>query len=57
MHGPVSRYGCWGATEDWRDLKPGPPKLQAIYNITGNDPAVLAKWAEDPERERAQLRL
>ena len=26
----VSRYGCWGATEDWKDRIPGPPKLQAI---------------------------
>ena len=26
--GQSSTYGCWGATEDWQDLDPGPPKLQ-----------------------------
>ena len=34
---------------------PGSPKLQAIYNITGNDPATLADWAADPQRARAKL--
>ena len=28
-------YGCWGATEDWKDLTPGPPKLRALYKLTG----------------------
>ena len=54
VEGPVSRYGCWGAAEDWKDINPGSPKLQAIYNITGHAPDALAKWATDPHRERAQ---
>jgi len=52
--GPCSTYGCWGATEDWKDLDPGPPKLQALYNLTGTDPVTIAAWAGDPERPRAQ---
>jgi hypothetical protein len=28
--GVCSRYGCWGATENFDDLDPGPPKLQAL---------------------------
>ena len=55
VEGPCSRYGCWGATEDWKDLNPGPPKLQAIYNVTGHHPSDLARWASDPLRERAQV--
>ncbi len=51
--GPCSHYGCWGATEDFADLDPGPPKLQAIYNLTGTDPASVAAWALDPARPRA----
>ena len=54
VEGPVSRYGCWGAAEDWKDINPGSPKLQAIYNITGHEPDALATWATDPHRERAQ---
>lgn len=53
IEGPCSRYGCWGATEDWRDLNPGPPKLQAIYNVTGTDPTELGNWATSLQRERA----
>ena len=50
----ASRYGCWGATEDWKDRIPGPPKLQAIYELTGTTtPAKLDAWAFDPDRERA----
>jgi len=53
IEGPASRYGCWGATEDWRDRNPGPPKLQAIYNLTGHSPAALEEWAFHPDRPRA----
>eukprot|EP01047_Picozoa_sp_COSAG01_P001555 COSAG01_NODE_36_length_34092_cov_26.350032_8_plen_131_part_00 len=54
IQGPVSRYGCWGAAEDWKDLKPGSSKLQAIYNITGFTPDDVLAWAKAPHRERAQ---
>lgn len=52
--GEYSTYGCWGATEDFADLDPGPPKLRAIYNLTGTDPADIARWAHDTERSRAR---
>jgi|EP01046_Picozoa_sp_COSAG06_P000163 hypothetical protein len=55
IEGAVSRYGCWGAAEDWKDLNPGSPKLQAIYNITGTQPAELQSWASDPARQRAMV--
>ena len=51
--GSASTYGCWGATEDFQDLDPGPPKLQAIYNLTGTNPTTIAEWALNPSRERA----
>eukprot|EP00040_Diaphanoeca_grandis_P035385 m.222362 g.222362 ORF g.222362 m.222362 type:complete len:742 (-) comp33372_c1_seq1:245-2470(-) len=54
IQGPASRYGCWGATEDWKDINPGPPKLQAIYNLTGVSPTECAQWALDPKRFRTQ---
>ena len=55
IEGPASRYGCWGATEDWKDINPGPPKLQAIYELTGNHPLALATWAGEEGRPRAQV--
>jgi hypothetical protein len=48
-----SEYGCFGATEDWADINPGPPKLQALYKLTGNEPDELAKWAAAEDRPRA----
>ena len=53
IEGPASRYGCWGATENWKDQNPGPPKLQAIYELTGSKPAELAEWAASETRPRA----
>ena len=52
--GLVKEYGCWGITESWADINPGPPKLQALYELTGHSPDVLAEWARGEERERAQ---
>ena len=52
IEGPCSEYGCWGATEDWKDLNPGPPKLQAIYELTGSKPAENIAWSASPERLR-----
>eukprot|EP01045_Picozoa_sp_COSAG04_P012702 COSAG04_NODE_865_length_9768_cov_3.722130_2_plen_573_part_00 len=51
--GKVSEYGCFGATESWADLSPGPPKLQGLYELTGHSPDSLAAWAADPDRRRA----
>ena len=50
-----SMYGCWGATETYGDLKPGPPKLQALYELTGHSPHERAEWAANRNRPRAQL--
>lgn len=52
-HGACSEYGCWGATESWTDLNPGPPKLQALYKLTGHHPAERALWAANASRPRA----
>ena len=51
------RYGCWGATESWADRNPGPPKLQAIYELTGTKPSELEAWAFDPARPRARVTM
>ena len=53
IEGPVSRYGCWGAAEDWKDINPGSPKLQAIYNVTGHKPDELLRWSSSRGRERS----
>ena len=53
IEGPVSRYGCWGAAEDWKDINPGSPKLQAIYNVTGHKPDDLVRWSLSRGRERS----
>ncbi|MDW8206954.1 MAG: hypothetical protein RMJ43_03900 [Chloroherpetonaceae bacterium] len=36
LAGPYSRYGCWGLSEDIRNLHT--PKWQAIYQLTGYPP-------------------
>jgi hypothetical protein len=54
IEGEASRYGCWGAVEDWKNLNPGSPKLQAIYELTGKNPNELADWAKG-ERPRAMV--
>ena len=51
--GMYSTYGCWGAVESLDDLNPGPPKLQALYELTGTTPEEREAWAKDPERPRA----
>ena len=53
--GEYSGYGCWGATEEYADRNPGPPKLQALYELTGHHPAELDAWATGP-RLRARRR-
>eukprot|EP00040_Diaphanoeca_grandis_P028096 m.161375 g.161375 ORF g.161375 m.161375 type:complete len:69 (+) comp31231_c0_seq1:2328-2534(+) len=50
----VSGYGCWGSTETFADLNPGPPKLQALYEVTGKHPHAQAKWAANATRPRAR---
>eukprot|EP00040_Diaphanoeca_grandis_P028097 m.161388 g.161388 ORF g.161388 m.161388 type:complete len:769 (+) comp31231_c0_seq3:377-2683(+) len=52
--GKVSGYGCWGSTETFADLNPGPPKLQALYEVTGKHPHAQAKWAANATRPRAR---
>ena len=49
--GGVSRYGPWGACEnfDSSELNPGSPKLQAIYELTGNTPKSLDEWVASAE--------
>lgn len=39
LEGMASHYGCWGATEDWRDISPGPPKLQGLREIVATEGA------------------
>ena len=53
--GTYSEYGCWGATESFADLKPGPPKLQALYELTGHTPPERLAWAADEGRARARV--
>eukprot|EP00037_Helgoeca_nana_P014325 m.133565 g.133565 ORF g.133565 m.133565 type:complete len:73 (-) comp22501_c0_seq5:2888-3106(-) len=48
-----SAYGCWGATESFNDLNPGPPKLQALYELTGHHPEERRIWAANASRPRA----
>lgn len=50
-----SEYGCWGATETYQDLNPGPPKLQALYELTGHAPDERAVWAANSSRPRARV--
>ena len=52
-----SEYGCWGATETYQDLNPGPPKLQALYELTGHSPDERAAWAANSSRPRARVVL
>ena len=51
--GPSSEYGCFGATESWADINPGPPKLQALYELTGTKPDEMMRWASSAGRKRA----
>ena len=53
--GKYSEYGCWGATEFFSDIDPGPPKLQALYELTGHRPKDRAEWAADVARPRARV--
>jgi hypothetical protein len=53
IEGEASRYGCWGAIEDWKDRNPGSPKMQAIYTLTGHNPTDLEAWAFSEGRVRS----
>ena len=53
IEGEASRYGCWGAIEDWKDRNHGSPKMQAIYTLTGHNPTDLEEWAFSEDRVRS----
>lgn len=53
--GACSEYGCWGSVESYGDLNPGPPKLQALYQLTGHHPAERTAWSTNASRPRARV--